>query len=401
MSSVDKLAKELKSLINESNDRKPKAYDTDAQVVRIEDDILWVHIPGGVEETPVKKTINALPGDTVKVHIENGGAWVSGNSSAPPTDDRQANIATNIATTADAKAGEAINNAERAKLAADSAEESAATAKELAEEVRDTAEEVKIIADNAQASADTANDAAMDALRNLSDIEKVVDTVSWIAEHGSYLITEDLSVNANHIYYSLNPLEYTYTLTEDTTLNKHKQYYKLEDDSYIPIKKSEEDETLINTYYEINNGSWGVVTEPKDEEISGYYQLDISEGVSNYVASHLSLTNDGLIVTSDSSKYKLLLANDGMRVLDPEGNIVGLHGETIRLGSENELHFEARSDILKFCTPNEDICWFGKNAQGIWEMHIDTAYVEDMMRYGNYAFIKRNNGNMSLKWLGD
>ena len=36
----------------------PQPYDTAATVIRVEEDTLWVHIPGGVDETPVQRTIN-------------------------------------------------------------------------------------------------------------------------------------------------------------------------------------------------------------------------------------------------------------------------------------------------------------------------------------------------------
>lgn len=69
---------------------KTSGYDTEAQVLRIEGSTAWVHIPGGVEETPVAMTINASPGDTVRVRVAGGSAWLIGNDSAPPTDDKTA-----------------------------------------------------------------------------------------------------------------------------------------------------------------------------------------------------------------------------------------------------------------------------------------------------------------------
>lgn len=65
-------------------------YDTTAEVKRIEGGTAWVHIPGGVDETPVKLTIDAHAGDTVQVRVSGGSAWLVGNASAPPTDDRKA-----------------------------------------------------------------------------------------------------------------------------------------------------------------------------------------------------------------------------------------------------------------------------------------------------------------------
>lgn len=93
---MDKLAKELRKELLASDERKPKPYDTQAEVIRVEDGTAWVHIPGGVDETPVKLTIDAKKGDIVNVHIAGGSAWITGNSTRPPTDDVVANHAVNI-----------------------------------------------------------------------------------------------------------------------------------------------------------------------------------------------------------------------------------------------------------------------------------------------------------------
>ncbi len=74
----------------QANDRKTSAYDTQATIRRIEDGIAWVHIPGGVDETPVQLTINATEGDTVQVRVSGGRAFLVGNASAPPTDNAYA-----------------------------------------------------------------------------------------------------------------------------------------------------------------------------------------------------------------------------------------------------------------------------------------------------------------------
>lgn len=87
---------DLTDLIKAISERKEKtrSYDTTAVVRRIEGRTAWVHIPGGVDETPVKMTIKAAPGDTVQVRISGGQAWITGNATAPPTDDTLAMHAT-------------------------------------------------------------------------------------------------------------------------------------------------------------------------------------------------------------------------------------------------------------------------------------------------------------------
>ena len=92
MARQDRILESLMAALKQS-ERKTSAYDTSATVRRIEGGIAWVHIPGGVDETPVKLTINAKAGDTVQVRVSGGRAFMVGNATAPPTDDRVANSA--------------------------------------------------------------------------------------------------------------------------------------------------------------------------------------------------------------------------------------------------------------------------------------------------------------------
>lgn len=84
------LEKELAQVINNLNKGGTKPYDTSAVVTRVEGSTAWVHIDGGVEETPVEMTIACKAGDTVKVRLSGGMAYLLGNNTAPPTDDRTA-----------------------------------------------------------------------------------------------------------------------------------------------------------------------------------------------------------------------------------------------------------------------------------------------------------------------
>lgn len=85
------LVRQFTEAIRSAQATKTSAYDTSATVTRIEGSTAWVHIPGGVDETPVKLTIDAKPGDTVQVRVGGGKAWLTGNATAPPTDDTKAN----------------------------------------------------------------------------------------------------------------------------------------------------------------------------------------------------------------------------------------------------------------------------------------------------------------------
>ena len=101
---------ELLEAINTISQNRDKSFDTPATVLRVEGDTVWVHIDGGADETPVQRTINCAEGETVQVRISNGSAFLVGNASAPPTDDKTANVAHFVAEQADEKATEAIRS---------------------------------------------------------------------------------------------------------------------------------------------------------------------------------------------------------------------------------------------------------------------------------------------------
>lgn len=120
------VAKDFAQLISQSKKKKTGPYDTQATVKRVEGNTVWVSIPGGVDETPINKTVNCTAGDKVQVRVSGGRAWITGNASAPPTDDKRAN---------------------EAKTTADNAQVMAVDAKETADEVGGIAVTAKTIAE--------------------------------------------------------------------------------------------------------------------------------------------------------------------------------------------------------------------------------------------------------------
>lgn len=299
MSTMDKLASELKTLMTESDNRKPKPYDTDATVIRVEDDILWVHIPGGVEETPIRKTINASIGDNVKVHVGGGSAWIVGNASAPPTDDTKAIAAEEKAVDAKLQAVKATNYANEAQIQADRAKEMADDATLSAEKAQTSADEATKNAQDAIADANRANAAANASTYHLSEIEKVVDVLNWLAEHGD---PED------------------YEITNDTEIVEGKWYFILNSEGAYVIGSP--------------------ISNPRNE---GFYELkSIKTAVTQYVSTHLYLVNgDGLYVRMDENLgAKLKITGTGIYLLDSTGKTIAQYSSTVILGDPDSSHIE-------------------------------------------------------------
>lgn len=250
MSNVDKIAKDLAGIIKSSDSKGTAPYDTKATVKKVENGIAWVQIPGGVDETPVQMTLSAKAGDTVQVRVSGGRAWITGNGTAPPTDDTRANAAHKVASKAYSVADTAILDAQRAHEAADSAEASA---------------------DQAQTSAENAGEYAARALGNLSTVQSVTETLNWITAHGTMTITTDTALDPTHVYF---------------------------------VRDNDGD-------YEVGSYHYSVVTEPKLEDISTYYVLSIDESLNNYVGTHMAVTSEGLWLLPDAGGNKVLIATGG------------------------------------------------------------------------------------------
>lgn len=247
--------------IQAASKERTSAYDTTATVKRVEGNTAWVHIPGGVDETPVKLTISAKEGDQVQVRVSGGSAFMVGNGTNPPTDDARANEAYTVATVAEGAAENALANASRAKEAADSAQASASAAESAAGDA-------VIAAGNAQTAAGNAQQSADSALVSLATAQDVVGVLNWITAHGTMTLTSDVTVNPAHVYFVVDP-------TGD---------------------------------YVVGGTHYSIVNEPKDAELSTYYELTVDESVQNYVATHIVVDTEGLWIVPDAGGNKVLIA---------------------------------------------------------------------------------------------
>lgn len=374
----------VNAIKQEPNDKKT-TYS--AIVSRIDEEgVIWVYVAGSDKDTPTAQTgVEVKKGDNVTVEWRNNKLYIAGNYSNPSA--------------GMARVQEAETAAKVANEAADNAVYDAGRARDAAEQAQGKAAEADSAARNASQSAQEASDSAHAAITDLSLVEKVVDSLEWIARHGYYSRSDDQEVYPDKMYFTLE-CDAVATPTGNPSLQRYYERYGsgTDEDPYYYVKTEDTSVASGKTYY---TGSASSVSQPTGNPYELlYYELKTNEAVSQYLNSHLALTNNGLYIIAEDNSYKALLSSTGLQIIDPQGHVVGIHGDIIQLGQKSEIHFEATSNQLKFCTQDEDICWFGQNAYGIWEMHIANTFVEDMVRYGDYAFIKRKNGNMSLKWLG-
>lgn len=282
-----------------------------------------VLLDGAIEPTLCLPEVKAVTGDRVTVEIRNHAARVSGNITHPTTDDAQANealsqasIAADAATQAQTDAGTAAQAATTASQAATAAQQSATTAAGAATSAQQSAT-------SAAANAATANQAASTALVNIAVIEDVAGTLTWISEHGSYMLTTDTTVQDGTVYFELVSGDYVPIATPDPSAN------------------------------------------PSQE---GWYVLDVTDSQSDYIMAHLAVTSAGLWVlpsgigqASDAQHaagYKALLASNGMSIFDGSGMIVASYGAETAF--YDGLGSAAANVIAKFGRAGSRIGYEGK-----------------------------------------
>lgn len=249
---------------------------------------------------------------------------------------------------AESAAQQAVEDAADAAQAAGEAKASAQQAVEEANEAHDAATAAQAEASRASQSATEAkgaatraNTAANDALAQVATVEDVIGVVDWVTEHGTYSLTTDTAIDPDKVYY---------TRTGSGT----------QADPYL----------------------YTAVPEPVAEDLGTYYELSVQEALSQFVASHLALTNAGLYVLKDASGYRLLLANDGMRVIDPAGHTVATYGESITFDSERPQRIGGADSYIE---------WRDTNGDGVPD---SLAIVADSIELSGGQSVSTGSGNV-------
>ena len=393
-----------------AENKKTSAYDTPATVTRVDGGTAWVHIPGGVDETPIKMTVNAKEGDTVQVRVADGRAWIVGNETAPPTDDAKANEADKKAAEAKYLAVDAVDAALKADIAAQDAVLSAETARAAAETAQEIAEGVEGIAEQAQQSAQSAYDSASTAITQLSVVEDIVGVLDLVANNGTYERTQDETPQPDKWYFTYNGTAYEvavnptfeYVLTQDSTIVQGKPYYTrsgsgTEQDPYVYTPVETPVQADIGTYYEYTN--WY------------YYELTgIDQTIQNYVSSHLVLAGDSLFLQTDNGEGSTRLelnTTNGLTLYDQNGSPVAKYGTNTIIGNEDGFHVKIDGTEIGFYQQAQKVAYINGNklyiTQSVVLQQMDVGTPANEGGLGQWSWkVHEVDGqnNLYLKWLG-
>lgn len=351
MDKIDQLASGLLSSIDERDARKTSAYDTQAEIRNIKGNTAWVHIPGGVDETPVALTINANIGDQVMVRVSGGKAWIVGNASSPPTDDARANAAFGVATDASELSRIAGQAATEAQLSAMKAEKSA---------------------NDAEEEAQRANTAANLAMSDLSLVERVVDVVNWIAQHGEYQHVDENETS---------PIEGKRYFTRTGT-----------DPDYVyamVVSVAEDDNPYANDWYEVKS---------------------LDEAITNFIDTHLVLLNDRMVLQNDVNNRMEFIPGTGVLDIWTGGRKVASYGSETVIGNPESIHIrispgdssqgiEAKLGFYDGAGSSNEVAYISQNKLYIPNaVIVDSLGVGDPLDGGAWEWVITDTKHLVLRW---
>lgn len=400
-----------------------------------------------------------------------------------------------------------------------------------------TAKDAEASAAEAKVGADTASVYATNALNSLSDVERVVGTLNWITEHGSYVAATEHTPASGAVYYRREGTSpnYSYVVvssvpdadvptawqkTSDTEIDPSKTYYlkypkyQMQDDNTyvegttyysltmnsayaiartgtpgivkvgkinvpsgadidsLKVTSVEADNVLLEsgvdyvydkatrtitlnrpcqrleydydyykddtqaasqasgqeyfkyTYRPFGGADYVAVENPaedgldmyyegtsfnhyeNDPAMAGLYRLNVDESIQNYIAQHLSLTNDGLWLTGDSVLERMLISSGsdnydaGMYIMHG-GSVVGYYGENAVIGNTAGAHITVGTDsngnprIGLWQNASVEVAYISNN-----ELYIERTVVLSAMKIGNWQWTAKASGNLTLQWIG-
>lgn len=235
-----------------------------------------------------------------------------------------------------------------------------------------------------------AEDNVDDVMRGLALAEDIIGTVNWIANHGIYVASIDTSVVPGKVYYTLTGV----AIANPTGNPSRNGYYELVSGKYVLSTDTTVDS--LKTYYQVTAAQ---VAEPSGNPSTiPYYELQIDEAITQYINTHLTLTERGLSVT-DGSSSSLLISSEGVTIYS-NGHVVGQYGEGAIIGDENGYHIEITGDKLSFVngkgTAATEIAYMQYN-----ELYIPRVVVVDSMQIGYWIWDAISaDSHLTLKWRG-
>lgn len=339
---------------------------------------VWVRVAGSNMETPTKLSSSEVEsGDSVNVEWRNNRLYIAGNVSNPAVGTIRVDAVERATAQARNAANSAVSFAVEAQDAASTAIGYATQAKETVEELESSVESLEGRVDTAEGKIttiegdiQTLESDVSTAKGNITTIQGDITTLQGDVSTAQSNITT-IQGNITTLQSDVSTAQGNITTIQGDITTLQQDVSNAQDDIDDAIEGLALAENVIGTlnwltahstvtddttpvsgksyYIKHQDGTFEIVTDTtgKNPHQQGWYEMD--SAISNYVGAHLALTDYGLNLTLDNNSYRIHIGtltasgDDGVYVIDGDGNVVTYFGESIsfdsdypfRIGNEN------------------------------------------------------------------
>ena len=343
-----------------------------------EEGTVWVRVAGSDKDTPTALVgTEVKKGDAVNVEWRNNKLYIANNFSNPSAGVVRVEAVEQAAQLANEAANNAVLDAGRAKEAADSA--SAA------------AERAQKDAGSAQTSAASAQDSANGALKGLSTVQDVIGALEWAKKNAEFSLTTDTAVEPGKSYWTLTATAVTPEGTENPS---EENWYTNIGTSTEPVYQKTTDTTVQSgtTYYDVEGTP---VATPVVADLGTYYEISgVDEAMTDYINTHLALTDEGLYVLGGANQWKVLIATDGVYIIDSTSGVdkvVARYGSTITLGEQNKQQINITSDSIRFGEYSNNLAYISED-----KFYFLNGEILSSLFFKNFTLREGNDGKFII-----
>ena len=119
---------------------------------------------------------------------------------------------------------------------------------------------------------------------------------------------------------------------------------------------------------------------------------DTGMKIFDYNDNTATFNKDGIEI---GTQYHVQILSDGMHIIDPADVVVASYGKNSIIGPSSDFHLSTTGNRMEFWQGNTLVSYINNN-----QMKIPSIVVDERMEVGNWTWIHRANGHLSLVWIG-
>lgn len=357
--------------------QKNRTYQAEVSSIDSEG-VVWIRLAGSDKETPTQAAASEVKrGDSVNVEWRNNKLYIAGNYSNPSAGVQRIVVIEKVADKADKKATSAEQTANDASETADTANAKATSAKDIADTATINIDDLDLFINGGyttEVTTDRSGSSAYDKDEITIDKGGFYDQVGGV--YGSYEFVYDGSswkIDGSTVELDTYGIVLTATPESGDT---------------ITVNLTEVVGSVSDVNQRVDN-----LTQVVDENAESAAS-DI-DAVQSGLQASIDAQNE-VIESAQSEIDYLTTKTAGMGFTNEYGLVLYGLDATDGSGFKLQLSAEAINFINGALGNNSDIlAYISGNI-----LNINNAEIKEQLRFGNFAFIPRSNGNMCLKYLG-